>query len=175
MKKSLLLAASLLCAIAIYAQEYKLEGSDVIFTKVIDNTGKTVEEAHASLEAFFAMRYNDVNATQKLNQTDHLIYKGLFSNVSSEAMGMWVYDVPHSLEVSIKDNRIRLRVIIDEIIYRGTSSTNRHTLRMIDFLPTEKKQRKIVVETYNNTCARIEALFHDIENSLNKVKVEEDW
>ncbi len=176
MKKFLFLAAMLLCTLALASQEYKVEGADIVFTEIIEDTGKSVHEAHDALEAFFALRYNDVNSTQKLNQPDHLMYKGLFMNVSNDLGGLWVYDIPHTIDVAIKDNRLRIKISISEVVYRGTQTVNRYNLNFTDFLPeNNKKNKKSVTRVYEATYNRISNLFADIENSLNKTTTKEDW
>ena len=180
MKKVYFSAALLLFStLALFSQEYKVEGSEVVFTKVIENTGKSVEEAHDALEAFFALRYNDVNSTQKLNQPDHLIYKGLFGEVYTYTMGMWVNDVPHTVDVAIKDNRLRIKVTLYEGICRSTQNLNRYTYVIADASPLGGKNKNIMkktaIETFDRTCALVRALMLDIESSLNKTKTEEDW
>lgn len=176
--KKLLFAAALLCGVIANAQEYKVEGTSVVFTKVIENTGKTVAEAHSALEAFFALRYNDVNSTQKLNQEDHLIYKGIFGTVHTFPLG-WVIDMPHTVDVSIKENRLRVKVTIDEGACRSTANANRYTYPVYDYSPigTHNKNllKKDAIRAFEVTCDRINALFADIENSLKNTATEEDW
>lgn len=179
MKRFYFSAVLLLCAVALFAQDYKVEGSEVVFTKVIENTGKSVQEAHDALEAFFALRYNDVNSTQKLNQPDHLIYKGLFSDVYTYTMGMWVNDVPHTVDVAIKENRLRIKVTLYEGICRSTQNFNRYTYIIAEASPlgniNKNIMKKTAIETFERTCALVEGLMLDIENSLNKTTAEEDW
>ena len=179
MKKFYLFAALLLLCAASNAQDYKVEGSDVVFTRVIENTGMTVEQAHTALEAFFALRYNDVNSTEKLNQPDHLIYKGLFAGVHSHTMGMWVNDVPHTVDVSIKDNRLRVKITINDCVCRSTQNFNRYTYPIAECSPVGDKNKNVLkntaIKTFEATCVRISALFADIENSLHNSSTEEDW
>ncbi len=179
MKRFYFSAALLLCTLALFAQEYKVEGSEVVFTKVIENTGKSVSETHDALEAFFALRYNDVNSTQKLNQRDHLIYKGLFGDVYTYTMGMWVNDVPHTVDVAIKDNRLRIKVTLYEGICRSTQNLNRYTYIIAEASPLGSNNKNIMkktaIETFERTCSLVGSLMLDIENSLNKTTTEEDW
>ena len=161
------------------AQEYKVEGNSIVFTKVMEDTGKSITETHNALESFFALRYNDVNSTEKLNQPDHLIYKGLFMNVHTYSMGMWVNDIPHTVDVAIKDNRVRVKVTIEEGVCRGTQSPNRYTYLIAEAPPIKNDAKNVLksvaIKTFDATCVRINALFADIENSLRNATTEEDW
>ena len=161
------------------AQEYKVEGNSIVFTKVMEDTGKSITEAHDALESFFALRYNDVNSTGKLNQPDHLIYKGLFMNVHTYSMGMWVNDIPQTVDVAIKDVRVRVKVTIEEGVCRGTQSPNRYTYLIAEAPPIKNDAKNVLksvaIKTFDATCVRINALFADIENSLRNATTEEDW
>ena len=179
MKKSIFILASLMVATFANAQEYKVEGSSVVFTKVIENTGLSIKDAHTALEAFFALRYNDVNSTQKLNQEDHLIYKGLFMNVHAYSRGIWVNDVPHTVDVAIKENRVRIKIILDEGICRCTQNLNRYTYLISDSAPIGNNHKNILKpvaqKTFDGACVRIQSLFADIEKALQTNTLQEDW
>lgn len=161
-----------------FAQDYEVVGNSLVFNKVIENTGKTVPEAHDALVAFFATRYGDSNSTQKLDQPDHLIYKGLFTSVNTHTMGMWTEDLSHTIDVSIKENRLRVRVSVDEVISRSTQNANRMSCPAIECLPESKSSvllRKNAANILEAMQTRVRALFADIEESLNKSTIDEDW
>lgn len=101
---------------------YEVSNGSVVFTSIIEGTG-SVDEARANLETFFALRYNDANSAAQLVQADRLIYKGLFLELGSFAMGMWTIDAPHVVEVSIKDGRVRVRISVSEAVYRSTGAS----------------------------------------------------
>lgn len=80
MKKIFVLITALIMASSSFGQEpkYEVNDSEVVFTHIIEETGLSIKDTHNALEAYFADFYNDVNSTCKLNQENHLIYKGLF-------------------------------------------------------------------------------------------------
>lgn len=171
------LLACALCSLC-FAQDYEVVGNSIVFTKVIENTGKTIPEAHDALVAFFATRYGDSNSTQKLDQPDHLIYKGLFTSVNTHTMGMWTEDLSHTIDVSIKENRLRVRVSVDEVISRCTQNANRVSCPATDCLPENKSNvliRKTAADVLEAMQTRVRILFADIEDSLNKSTADEDW
>ena len=179
MKKHFFILAALFAVTFASAQDYKVEGSSVVFTKVIENTGLSIKDTHTALEAFFALRYNDVNSTQKLNQEDHLIYKGLFMNVHTYALGVWVNDVPHTVDVAIKENRVRIKIVLDEGICRCTQNLNRYTYLISESAPIGNNHKNILKpvaqKTFDGVCERIRSLFADIEKSLQTNSLQEDW
>lgn len=171
------LLAGVFCTMC-FAQDYEVVGNSLVFTKVIENTGKTVPEAHDALVAFFATRYGDSNSTQKLDKPDHLIYKGVFANVNTHMMGALFEDLSHTLDVSIKENRLRVRVSVDEVICRGTQYLGKASCPATDCLPENKSDmllRKTAANILEAMQARVRALFADIEVSLNKSTTDEDW
>ncbi|MBR3647214.1 MAG: hypothetical protein IKN59_02365 [Paludibacteraceae bacterium] len=177
MRKIFLLLA-FICFIVANAQDYKIEGNEIIFSKIIENTGKSVSEMHTSLEAFFALRYNNVNSTNMLNQEDHLIYKGLFADIHTFPLG-WIIDVPHTLDISIKENRLRIKVIISEGSCHNSSNANSYTYLITNHSPIGNRNTKLLkvdaIKAFETTCTRVNALFLDIENSLANNMVEDDW
>lgn len=175
------LSCALALAVSLIAAAYEVKDGAVVFSSVIEGTG-TVEQAHAALESFFALRYNDVNSTQKLNQPDRLIYKGLFSQLGSFAMGMWTIDAPHTVEVNIKDGRVRVRVSVSEAVYRSTGgSAVRYTYSVPDSAPITAKcsnssvSKKDCAAAFAEIERRAQAILADVERSLKSSSADEDW
>lgn len=181
MKRFYFSAALLLCAVALFAQDYKIENGAVVFTRVYENTGKTIGEMHKAMEAYFARAYNDVNSTEKLNQQDHFIYKGMFVKTGVYQMGMWTIDVPHTIDVSIKENRMRVQIIVTTGIYRSLgSSPNKSEYQIAAAAPFEVSNnarflKKESTHTFEVVQARCNDIFADIENSINNSTTDEDW
>jgi hypothetical protein len=121
MRRNILITAFFILT-TIFSYAYELKGNAVVFTKIIEGTGN-VEQTHSNLESFFAIKYNDVNSTIKLNQVDKLIYKGIFKDLGSYAMGMWTIDANHTIEVAIKENRVRVKIMVSEAIFRSTGNS----------------------------------------------------
>lgn len=183
MKRVTFLAALLLSAFALFAQEnYKVENGSVVFTQVYESTGKSVVEMHKNMEAFFARAYNDVNSTEKLNQPDHFIYKGMFAKTGVYQMGMWTIDVPHTIDVAIKDNRMRVQIIVTTGIYRSLgTSPNKSEYIISKAAPFEvSKETKFIkkesAHTFEVVQQRCNDLFADIETTIKSTNTtEEDW
>lgn len=181
MKKTLILSTLAVFGICSYAANYKVENESVVFSKVIENTGKSVQQAHDILEAYFATAYNDVNSTEKLNKEDHLIHKGLFMRVCTYAMGMQRIDVPHTVDVAIKDNRVRVMITVTDAINKSEngSSMSYNIATCYPVNPNAKATvclKKDAETAFITTQSRAEALMEEIEKQLRKeVAQSEDW
>ena len=123
MKKYLF--TTILIFIFFVSYAYEVKDNAVVFTKIIEGTG-SIEQTHSNLESFFAIKYNDVNSTLKLNQVDKLIYKGIFKELGTYAMGMWTIDANHTIEVAIKENRVRVKIMVSEAVFRSTGNSLTH-------------------------------------------------
>ncbi len=110
---------------SLYLCAYEVKDNAVVFTKIIEGTG-SIEQTHSNLESFFAIKYNDVNSTLKLNQVDKLIYKGIFKELGTYAMGMWTIDANHTIEVAIKENRVRVKIMVSEAVFRSIGNSLTH-------------------------------------------------
>ena len=178
MKRYLL--SVLVAVLSLAASAYEVKDGAVVFSSVVEGTG-SVEQAHAALESFFALRYNDVNSTLKLNQPDRLLYKGLFVELGRFAMGMWTIDAPYSIEVNIKDGRVRVMVSVSDAVYRSTgSSPVRYSYSVPGSAPITAKcsnpsvSKKDCAAAFVEIERRAEALLADVAAAL-KSPADEDW
>ena len=183
MKKLAFLLALVFLPLGLAAQNYEVKDGSVVFSSVIEGTG-SVEELHSALESFFALRFNDVNSTLKLNQPDRLLYKGLFSNCGSFAMGMWTVDAPYSLEVGIKEGRVRVKITLTEAVYRSTGgSAVRFDYRVALSPPFTAKcsnssvSKKDCAAAFAEMEARCNAWLADVDNLLKTpaASADDDW
>lgn len=180
MKKIYFILFFTICSVLANAQDYTVEGNSVVYTKVIENTGMSVNEMHSALEAFFATTYNDVNSTEKLNQPDHLIYKGIFGKVAVYTMGMWVTDVHHTVDVALKDGRMRIIISMSEA-YAHSSEAN-CTYYLCDTWPIKDQYaggnapiKKPCIAAFEESIRRCAALVESITVALNSKSSNDDW
>lgn len=181
MKRLIILAFAIFNSLCLFA--YELKDDAVVFTKIIEGTGN-IEQTHSNLESFFAIKYNDVNSTLKLNQVDKLIYKGIFKDLGSYAMGMWTIDANHTIEVAIKENRVRVKIMVSEAIFRSTgNSLTQYEYSVPNSAPFTKKcsnssvSKKSCETAFLEIEKRAEALLSEITKYLlkNNTIVEEEW
>lgn len=174
----------LLCIVTVAsAQEYQVQGNSIVFSKVFENTGKSIEKTHKVLEALFAEIYNDVNSTEKLNQQDHFIYKGEFKKTGLYQLGCWTIDFPYTLDVAIKENRVRVQIIVSQGKYSPLCATKYSSsyYTIVEAAPFEvsKKNKFIKKESensFNVLQRRCKELIHTIENGIYNSEVQnEDW
>lgn len=162
------------------AQSYVVEGNSVVFTKVLEDTGMSISEMHNSLEAFFAITYNNVNSTEKLNQPDHLIYKGIFADVAFYMMGMWSSDVNHTVDIALKDGRVRIKISLTEV--RAHSSSAEAHYNICETWPIKDQSaggnapiKKACVSTFEGASNEVNGLFLAIEEALKNTASNDDW
>ena len=162
MKRSIIIFFAFICFFSVYG--YEIKGNSVVFTSIIEDTG-TIEHAHSKVESFFAIRYNDVNNTIKLNKIDNLVYKGLFVELGLYAMGMWTIDAHHMIDVSIKEGRIRIKISVSEAVFRSTgTSTVKYMYSIPDSPPfTQKCSNSSVAK---KSC---ESAFIEIEKRIENI------
>lgn len=137
--RSLLTILILSIGLNLFSQNYQIAGNEIVFSKVIEDTGKDVPSAHKAIEAFFASYYNDVKFTEHLNQEDHFLYKGVWNEVAMSTNGFgWItVDIPHEINVSIKDNRVRVKVILIQGKYNWDGKS--YAYNLLDAPPFTKK------------------------------------
>ena len=94
-------------------------------------------------------------------------------------MGTWAIDVPHVVDVAIKDNRIRVKVTIDEGIIHSTVHMQRYTYSIVEYYPlgrkVERMFKKDAIKAFESTSYCIYSLFMEIENSLQNKSADEEW
>lgn len=181
MKKVVLFIISLAITINIFAQtpEYTIEGENVVFTKIFEDTGLSIEEAHQLLEAHFSMLYSDVNNTCKLNQDNKLLYKGNYL-LLEQSFNTYIR-AEHTIDVTIKDGRVRVRIIADKMIFRGGNRI--YDYMIVNAAPiNDGKQplnvtKKFATYYFSQLQNRVNDSFVGIGNALKKqtIETDEDW
>lgn len=179
MKKVILLLLLFMPCIA-HAQGFEIKDGAVVMTKII-NTELSIEEVHDVAETFFANTYGDSNRTQRVNTPTHLIYSGLFMNVASHVGGLWVLDYKHTIDIAIKDGRVRIQVSCDKAIYRGTQSIQSYEIDIASSYPVAQNakcavgSKKLMENALENGCNRMREVISSFENALKNKVTEEDW
>lgn len=181
MKKLLFIFAFVAISSNAFGQlDYKVaENGAVVVEEIVENTGLSISDAHDILAAHFASTLNNSNYTQRIDTADHLIYKGIFSHEFN--MGMLLYKVEAVVDISIKDNRIRIKCEADHV--SGGNIHWQKEYRLCEGVPIAEKHRPSYTGLYR---AQAETLFeysvkcmHDvIENAkgaLSKGIADTDW
>jgi hypothetical protein len=96
------------------------------------------------------------------------------------------------MDVSIKDNRIRARVIVEEIkastgsggsYYTGmfsSSASSEFTYYLVDLQPIgdgkkNAMSKKTELKIFDSMCERILRVFSNLDKAMKNVKVDDDW
>ena len=171
---------SLVLLFCMSAFSYEVQDGAVVFSTIVEGTG-TIDEAHAVLESFFASRYNDVNSTMRVNRSDALMYKGVFSGLGSFAMGSWTIDATHIVDVTIKEGRVRIKILVAEAVMRSTAgSPYCYEYSVPDSPPFAPKcsnksvNKKFCDEAFAEIVRRSEALLSEVSAAF-QISTDEDW
>lgn len=187
MKRFILL---LLCAISInvamaqdeVAPEYVVEDDSVKMSRIIEDTGLSIQEAHDRVFLHLAQAFNDANNTCKMDSPSQLFYRGIFSDVAVFNVGLgvlWKYSVSFDLNISVKENRVRVVVSVSGA---SMSSGPGVYYRFVDAYPITPEhdayetgvKKKHAEEIFANTLVYMQSLIDGIENSLINTD-DEDW
>lgn len=164
------------------APEYVVEDGSVKMSRIIEDTGLSIQEAHDRVFLHLAQVFNDANNTCKMDSPSQLFYRGIFSDVAVFNMGLgvlWKYSVSFDLNISVKDNRARVVVSVSGATM---SSGPGVSYRFVDAYPITPEhdayetgvKKKHAEEIFANTLVYMQSLIDGIENSLINTD-DEDW
>ncbi|OAV72491.1 hypothetical protein Barb6_01077 [Bacteroidales bacterium Barb6] len=85
---------------------YKVGGSDVVFTKIIEDIPETKDEIYTNILSYFAIDYKSANdvVQQKDKDADIVIEKGIFE---VNQFNCW-----HTIRFDIKEGRVRVAISV---------------------------------------------------------------
>lgn len=180
MKRLLLVLLCFLGVATTYAQDYKVRNNDVMIERIIENTGMSVQQAHDKMMAVLVNVFNDSNKTLRLDQPDHIIYKGIMPDLAYQGMGSFSLLADMYVDVAIKENRMRIQVYANNIFDNGRNfSYNITELAPINEAhdtwrcPITKKTANTM---FNNLVAKMYNLALSLEKSLAQpLKNDDNW
>lgn len=177
------MAAFMLCFVSIlyvYSQEYMVENGKVFIEKVVP-TEMTIAQAHDAMETYFADAYGDSNKTCKLNSPNHLVYVGLYTNLSLFCM-VWRIHANHNIDILFKEGRCKIKIACD--VADVTNGTYTLHYNIADFVPftdhfnmsATSAPKSAVVKAANEMIIRMNNSISNIEETLKQKPMEaEDW
>ena len=156
-------------------------------THIIEGTNLNVEESRIACVAFFNDLYNNTNTTQRETYSiNNLQYNGSFGTLCSFSMGYWELRDKHEINVSIKDNRLKIDIKTTECELNYTQGySNSEGIRMWkDLYPlnTDMKITKTNVAkkdcqiAYDNWKIMANDIIKALEKYIRNYKTTtEDW
>lgn len=92
---------------------FKIDNSDIVVSKVIEELSGTKEDIYVKVKSYFATAYKDAKSVIQMDDKEAglIIGKGMFSNVYSYTANLVVpvkYSAYHTLRVDVKDGRARI-------------------------------------------------------------------
>lgn len=155
-------------------------------THIIEGTNLNIDECRTACVAFFNDLYNNTNITQRETYSlDKLQYNGSFGTLCSFSMGYWELRDKHQVNVSIKDNRLKIDIKSNEVElnYTQGSSSWEGIRAWKDLYPLNAEMsvsktnvyKKDCKDAYDNWQIMANNLIISLENYIKTYKVTEDW
>ena len=146
-------------------------------SQVIKETG-SIKSAHDKLAIYFAKSYDDVWFAIKYDEPNHLVYKGTYPDVLVFDGKAGHIDVEHTIEIEIRENRIKVTIDCDKGLYRDCGDKTEYYLT--EYYPVTNKTSLFILKwraenVFNTTINRMRSQFVVIENLFRTTAEEEDW
>lgn len=155
---------------------YKMEGNDVVFTKIIEGVSGTKNEIFPTVISFVATVYNSANDViqQQDKEAGIVLCKGNFKLFDN---GTNTWRCPHTLRVDVKDGRVRVVVTASQFMFHSKApNMPDRTVSIVDELNSDRKaNRKFYTEFFVILCESVEGVFNDLEKSLKSMDTNDDW
>lgn len=166
-----------------HAQDFTVENSCLKATKIFENTNLNAEQTYQQMTLFFGSFFNNVNKACVVNTPTKLLYK-FDGEVAQIAKGLGFYHTFYAsleLEVSIKDNRMRVVISCDKIDtpdmhpYDGYNpainfpATNEHDVWTSG---VTKKQAQTI---FDGTIFFMTKTIEKIEKALQEYSADDEW
>lgn len=177
------------CLFSFYtnAQDYKIDGSSIVVSKVVENIKGDKNEIYKNVKSFFVRNYGNADAVIQTDDKEGglIIGKGLYGNLSSFSLGAWTTKAYHIIKVDIKDGRARIIASAESIIPNSSQYLgNTYEYKITDYYPiTEKKApgmpKKASEESLNRLIINLNNSVTELEKTIldgGKLSTEkEDW
>ena len=155
---------------------YKMEGNDVVFTKIIEGVSGTKNEIFPTVISFVATVYNSANDViqQQDKEAGIVLCKGNFKLFDN---GTNTWRCPHTLRVDVKDGRVRVVVTASQFMFHSKApNMSDITASIVGELTSDKKvNKKLYTRLFITFCESVEGVFNDLEKSLKSMDTNDDW
>ncbi|MCL1933501.1 MAG: DUF4468 domain-containing protein [Candidatus Azobacteroides sp.] len=199
MKKVLFILLFTVSQLAVFAQTeeqkkdldlfkdlYKVEGSDVVFTKVLENIPGTKDEIYTNVLNYMAVAYKSANDViqQKDKDAGVVIGKGNFDVLKDgNIFTTTTYNCNHTIRMDIKENRVRVMLSVNEynVSIKDSKTTDRFDVKITETYPIVEKtkyNKKNYAKVFINLCLTVNKIFNNIESSLKNestITSSNDW
>ena len=173
------LALCIICSVFSFSQNYAVEDGKIVILDVIQ-TDLTIEQAHDALETFFAGAYVNSNQTNKLNSPTHLVYGGIFDDLTRFSMGVWKINANHNIDIMFKEGRCRVKIYCD--LAEVTNGRDRINYVFADYVPVTDKYdmaktaspKSAVIKAFEEMVSRMQTLEHNIARVLSQPAAADD-
>lgn len=184
MKKIFLLFAFVLCFSFAYAQDYEIVDGYITKEKIFENTGLSADDTYQRMTIFFGSYFNNVTETCKVNTPTKLLYK-FIDDVADVNKGLGVYHTyyaEYELQISIKDNRMRMvltayNIDSNDMLASYTGYNPADAFPVVESHSSwetgvSKKQAETI---FNGLMSSMSSIERAIEKKLYEKEEEEEW
>lgn len=176
MKKLLFILSTLLISSTLFAQDYKIDGDNIVVSKLVEGIDGSKEEIYKRVKSYFTRSYINANSVIQTDDREGglIIGKGLYPKVGSHSFGAWIMKAYHILRIDIKDGRARIICSASTIIPNSSSYPgNDYEYKIVDHAPiTNKKATGATKGSQKKALANLVLLMHSSVDSLEKAMIE---
>ena len=182
MKKFIILVIAMVIASAIsFGQDYKIEGKNVIVQR-IDSIKVSPSEASTLLQGFFANIMRDVNTTGKLANDNQVVVKYLERNLCVHTTEQWHVDAMVSINVQLKNGRMRTTLSTYEAINESTKYSH-SDYYFVDAYPVSQQHniwklgidKKAAERAFYELIIRMNNMAQEIVDAVNTTPIDDEW
>lgn len=175
------MVAVIMASVSCFAQNYKIENGNVVVQR-IDSIKVSPSEASVLLQGFFANIMKDVNTTGKLANNNQVVLKYLEKNLCIHTTGQWHVDAMVSIDVQIKNGRMRTTLYTYEAINESTKLSHANYY-FTDAYPLNPKhnvwklgiEKKAAEKAFNELVYRMNNMAQLIVDAVNITPILDEW
>ncbi len=156
------------------ALNYTIEGKSLVVSKIIEGLSLNNEQIRNALMAAISRSCNGATGEIKMNEPTRVLYHGVIDKVITFDWIWGSINVFYSIDVAIKEGRIRIKVIGEEIDWHQDKEkstyyfSETYPIGIVEMkeVPNEKAREmiRITFNTFQQYISVIEEELHKMEN-----------
>lgn len=153
---------------------FKIEGKSIVVSKIIEGISINNEQIRNALLVAISRACNGSSGEVKLNEPTRVLYHGIIDKIITFDWIWGSINVFYSIDVAIKEGRIRIKVIGEEIDWHQDkqkatyyfSETYPVGQKVMKAVPNEKAREmiRLTIHAFEQYISVIEEELHKVEN-----------
>lgn len=161
-----------------FVKDYTIEGKSIVFTKIIDDVSLNNEQIKEAVLVAIARACNGSQGEITMAESTRVLYHGIIDKVITFDRRWGVINVIYSIDIAIKQGRVRIKVIGEEIDWH--QDYEKATYYFSETFPIGKETIKGVSnddasEMLRNITKIFNQFISVIEEELSKTANDNDW